>query len=61
MYDFVLVMNRWAFRVAAYAGLMTDQYLPFRLYQRGQEPESDQPIMPSTPQSYSRRHATGRS
>jgi hypothetical protein len=32
---------------------MTDQYPPFRLDQGGQEPESDQPIMPSTPQSYS--------
>jgi hypothetical protein len=43
-------MNRWALRVA---GLITDQYPPFRLDQGGQEPEADQPIMPSTLESYS--------
>jgi len=38
IFDLVVGLHRWAYRVAAYAGLMTDAYPPFRLDQGGDDP-----------------------
>jgi hypothetical protein len=43
LFDIVMGLNRWVYRVIAYVVLMTDQYPPFRLDLGGEDPEPASP------------------
>ncbi len=49
LFDLVMGLNRWSFRVLTYAALLTDRYPPFGLDMGENEPEGSNPHMPNQP------------
>jgi hypothetical protein len=52
MFDLLMGLNRWVYRVWAYMMLMTDEYPPFRLERGGDDPATA-PVLPGAPPAVS--------
>ncbi len=51
LFDIIIGVNRWLFRVVVYVALMTDEYPPFRFDQGGREPDSTLHPTPARPRT----------
>ncbi len=49
LYNLIMGINRWIYRVIAYVALMTDDYPPFHLDQGGSEPTTTELPAPTPP------------
>jgi hypothetical protein len=49
LFDFILGLNRWIYRVTTYVALMRDDYPPFRLDQGSHDPADSRPLVEATP------------
>jgi len=49
LFDLLVGLNRWVYRVTAYVALMTDTYPPFRLDQGPADPGGVAPTPPDAP------------
>jgi hypothetical protein len=48
LYDLVVGINRWSYRLVVYVALMTDRYPPLRLDQGGEDPEGPAELAATT-------------